>query len=150
MFFGSRRPNKFYAVHRHAMHLYCIILIQRPPSVIPHAGITFGRSKRLKSQLYSPLIALPCCFEFIAASRGHIAPLASEPCPWDIALGYFWGYEMRTAENTPSAPRIHSECPVPATSWSTFQLRFRKKCDKDSMGDLLPAKPVAKRHHQMG
>mgnify|MGYP000523644988 CR=1 FL=1 len=59
--------------------------------MIVHAGITLRRSKRLKSQLYSPLIALSCCSEFIAASRGYIAPLTSERCPRDSEMGVLLG-----------------------------------------------------------
>jgi hypothetical protein len=55
--------------------------------VIPHAGITLHRSKRLKSQLYSPLIALSCFSEFIVAARRHIAAFAGEHYPCDYEMG---------------------------------------------------------------
>jgi hypothetical protein len=59
--------------------------------VILHAGITFGRSKRLKSQLYLPIIALSCFSAFIAASDGHTAPLNWELCSWDSNMGVQMG-----------------------------------------------------------
>jgi len=39
----------------------------------------------------SPLIALSRCSEFILASRGYIAPLASEPFSCDSELGVQMG-----------------------------------------------------------
>ena len=59
--------------------------------MIVHAGITLNRSKRLKSQLYSPLIALSCFSELIASSREYMAPLASERCPRGNEMGVHMG-----------------------------------------------------------
>ncbi len=59
--------------------------------MILHAGITLRRSKRLKSQLYSPLIALSRFSEFIAASRRYITPLAGRRCPSDNDMGVRMG-----------------------------------------------------------
>jgi hypothetical protein len=65
--------------------------MSKPPSVIVHAGIILGRSKRLKSQLYSPLIALSCFSQSIVASHGQIAAFASEHYPCDYEMGVHMG-----------------------------------------------------------
>ena len=64
---------------------------KRLESVIVHAGITFRRSKCLKSQFYSPLIALSCFSQSIVASHGHIAAFAGEHYSCDIDMGVQMG-----------------------------------------------------------
>jgi hypothetical protein len=59
--------------------------------VILHAGITLRHPKRLKSLFYQPLIALSDSSEFTAVSRGQIAPLNDEPCPYDSEMGVQMG-----------------------------------------------------------
>ena len=71
--------------------LRSITLRKNPPSVILDAGITLRRSKRLKSQLYSPLIALSCFSESIVASHGHIARSLVNLVPATANWGYEWG-----------------------------------------------------------
>lgn len=73
--------------------------------MIPHAGLTLGRSKQLKSLLYSPPLVPSNFSEFIVASHWHIALLTSECYPRGIEMGYEWGYEISTAENTPCGSR---------------------------------------------
>ena len=83
--------NIFVIFHRDMLLLKSITLRKEPPSVIVHAGITLRRSKRLKSQLYSPLIARSCVFELIASSREYMAAVASERCPRGSEMGVHMG-----------------------------------------------------------
>ena len=75
--------------------------------VVHHPGITFHCSKRLKSQLYSPPLALSCLPDFIVASRGYSAPLAEGRCSWSGEMGAATCYESSTAEKTRNPSPIH-------------------------------------------
>jgi hypothetical protein len=51
----------------------------------------------------------------LASDRQPLIGIPPQPWaqinPTTSLWGYFWGYKMRTVENTPNAPRIHSKKP---------------------------------------
>jgi hypothetical protein len=64
--------------------------------VIPHARITFGRYKRLKSYLHWPLSALSRFPDFTVAASRHIGAIAGEPSPRDNGMAVSNAHVLKT------------------------------------------------------
>jgi queuine/archaeosine tRNA-ribosyltransferase len=85
-----------------AQYPACIAIIVKSPSVIPLREISICGLKCLKSFFYPQSLARMCLANSPAATHRHPAPSMGKSHPKNITLGVRMGYEMSTAENTPS------------------------------------------------